>query len=60
MRECRRGAGIRSLQSVSVRATLGMCMWVKVGWRLLRSIRIWVGIGLETEVWLRVGFREVV
>lgn len=60
MRECGRGAGPRLLHSVSVRATLGMCMWVKLGWRLVRAIRVRMGIVPDTDAWLRVGLREVV
>lgn len=60
VRACGKGAGIRSLHSVSVRATLWMCMWVKAGLRLVRTIRMRAGSGLETEAWLRVGLREVV
>lgn len=59
VRDSGRGAGIGSLQSARVRATLGMCMWVKASLRLVRTMRIRVGVGLETEAWLRVGLREV-
>lgn len=60
MRESGRGAGIGSLQSARVRATLGMCMWVEAGLRLVRTMRIRVGVRLETKAWLRVGLGEVV